>query len=82
MPADYMGGALAGGNSSPLGQGLGLPSDFELERAVQDILRSADLNSITKREVRGTLEEQFGMDLTAKKAMINKVIDRVLLGQA
>lgn len=57
------------------------PSDGELERAVQDILRNADLNTITKREVRRTLEEQFQMDLTARKGMINGVIDRVLMSQ-
>ncbi|RXW18316.1 hypothetical protein EST38_g7538 [Candolleomyces aberdarensis] len=62
--------------------GSGQPSDAELERAVQDILRNADLNSITKREVRRTLEEQYGTDLTSRKGMINGVIDRVLLSQA
>ena len=77
MPAPNFGGGLDGGQLSP-----GQPSDAELERAVQDILRNADLNSITKREVRRTLEEQFGMDLTSRKGMINGVIDRVLLGQA
>ncbi|KAJ3521156.1 hypothetical protein NMY22_g12430 [Coprinellus aureogranulatus] len=78
MPVADFGAGLAGGQSSPLGMGSGsmTPSDPELERAVQDILRSADLNTITKREVRRTLEEQFGMDLTAKKSFINGIIDR------
>lgn len=65
-----------------MGSGSLTPSDPELERAVQDILRSADLNTITKREVRRTLEEQFGMDLTPKKSFINGIIDRVLMSQA
>lgn len=73
MPVPDYGGGLG----SP-----GQPSDAELERAVQEILRNADLNSITKREVRRTLEEHFGMDLTSRKGMINGVIDRVLLNQA
>lgn len=55
------------------------PSDVDLERAVQNILRTADLNTVTKREVRRQLEEQFGTDLTARKAMINAAIDRTLL---
>jgi len=80
MPVDF-GSGLAGGLSSPLAQGSGLPSDTELEAAVQDILRNADLNSITKREVRRTLEEQFGMDLTPRKAYINGLIDKILLNQ-
>ena len=83
MPVPDFGSGLAGGQSSPLGMGSGAmtPSDPELERAVQDILRSADLNTITKREVRRTLEEQFGMDLTVKKSFINGIIDRVLMSQ-
>ncbi|KAJ7647442.1 glycosyltransferase family 2 protein [Roridomyces roridus] len=60
----------------------GAPSDAELERAVQDVLRSADLNSITKREIRRQLESQFGMDLTPRKTAINAAIDRVLLNHA
>jgi chitin synthase len=57
----------------------GAPSDAELERAVQEILRRADLNSVTKREIRRQLEEYFGMDLTMRKGTINAAIDRVLL---
>lgn len=60
----------------------GAPSDFDLERAVQDVLHSADLNSVTKREIRHQLEDQFGMDLTSRKGTINAAIDRVLLSQA
>ena len=59
----------------------GAPSDFDLERAVQDTLRSADLNSVTKREIRRQLESHFGMDLTSRKAVINAAIDRTLLDQ-
>ncbi|KDQ56608.1 glycosyltransferase family 2 protein [Jaapia argillacea MUCL 33604] len=55
------------------------PSDSELERAVHAILREADLNTITKREIRKRLEEQFGMDLTSRKASINATVDRILL---
>lgn len=60
----------------------GAPSDAELERAIQDILKSADLNSVTKREIRKQLEEIFGMDLTSRKGTINAAIDRILLSHA
>ncbi|KAG6826424.1 hypothetical protein H0H92_015837 [Tricholoma furcatifolium] len=60
----------------------GSPTDFDIERAVQHILRGADLNTVTKREIRRQLEETFGMDLTSRKASINAAIDRALLGQA
>jgi chitin synthase len=58
--------------------GLGAPTDADLERAVETILRGADLNTVTKRGVRQKLEEQFGTDLTARKATINNAIDRAL----
>jgi len=60
----------------------GAPTDAELEYSVLEILRTVDFNSVTKREIRRQLEERFGMDLTARKAMINSAIDRVLLSQA
>ena len=60
----------------------GAPTDADLEHSVLEILRTADLNSVTKREIRRQLEGRFGMDLTARKAMINSAIDRVLLSRA
>lgn len=60
----------------------GGPTDDELDRAVQELLHDADLNTITKREIRRRLEERFTMDLTSRKATINAAIDRVLLSHA
>ncbi|TFK32154.1 glycosyltransferase family 2 protein [Crucibulum laeve] len=60
----------------------GAPSDMDLDRAVQDVLRAADLNTVTKRGIRRQLEEHFGMDLMSRKTTINAAIDRVLLSQA
>jgi chitin synthase len=57
------------------------PSDAELDGAVQALLAHADLETITKREIRRRLEEQFGMDLAARKATINASIDRGLLNR-
>lgn len=59
-----------------------VPTDSDLERVVQDILQSADLNTVTKREIRRKLEDHFGMDLSARKATINQSIDRILLSHA
>ncbi|KAF8218382.1 glycosyltransferase family 2 protein [Mycena galopus ATCC 62051] len=60
----------------------GTPSDAQLDREVQNVLRNADLNSITKREIRRRLEGHFGMDLTSRKATINASVDRILLSHA
>ncbi|KAF8313908.1 chitin synthase-domain-containing protein [Cantharellus anzutake] len=76
---DIGGGGFSG---DFLGSPSGQPSDAELERAVQEILRDADLNVSTKRAIRSRLEESFGIDLTARKTTINAAIDRILLTQA
>jgi chitin synthase len=62
--------------------GEGQPSDAEIDRAIQGILRDADLNSITKREIRRRLEETFNVDLSTRKSTINTMIDRVLLSMS
>lgn len=61
---------------------LGGPTEAELERAVQDVLRKANLNSITKREIRRQLEDRFGIDLTSRKATINAAIDNVIFNKS
>jgi len=63
------------------GGGFNGPTDAELDNAVQALLVHADLETITKREIRRQLEEQFGMDLSARKATINAAIDRGLLSR-
>jgi len=70
-------GSPEGANLTP-----GMPTDADIDGAVQNILFDADLNSVTKREIRRKLEEHFGMDLTSRKATINAAIDRVLLSKA
>ena len=61
---------------------FGGPSDAELEEAVREVLRDADFNTVTKKQVRQRLEGLFNMDLSARKAIINATIDRVILAQS
>ena len=58
------------------------PSDAEIDNAVERVLRDADLTTVTKREIRRQLEDQYGMDLSSRKQAINAAIDRVLLSRA
>jgi len=60
----------------------GEPTDSDLEQAVTAVLSNADLNSVTKREIRRKLEDQFGMDLSSRKATINQAIDHNLLSRS
>ncbi|KIM58173.1 hypothetical protein SCLCIDRAFT_1191574 [Scleroderma citrinum Foug A] len=57
----------------------GTRSDADLERTVQEILWTANLNTVTKCEIHRQLEDHFGMDLMACKATINAAINRTLL---
>lgn len=57
------------------------PSDHDLEIAVRDLLRDADLNTVTKRAIREKLQTGFGVDLGPRKATINSIVDKVLLSQ-
>lgn len=80
---NYLGEVGGGLMGSPeyLGSPTGAPTDAELERAVQDILRDVDLTVSSKRGIRNKLEEIFGMDLASRKAFINAAIDRSLASQ-
>ncbi|KAL1916705.1 uncharacterized protein VTP21DRAFT_5409 [Calcarisporiella thermophila] len=60
----------------------GMPTDEEIVAEVQSILSTADLMSITKKQVREQLSARFGTDLTARKEFINKCIEQVLRGQS
>ena len=60
----------------------GTPSETDLERTSQDILQTADFNTVMECEIRRQLKEHFDMNLMAHKATINTTIDRTLLGQS
>jgi chitin synthase len=70
------------GSPDILDVSAGAPPDRDLELAVQQILQTVDLSSVTKRDIRRKLEDRFGVDLTTRKAIINAVIDRMLLMRA
>lgn len=49
----------------------GLPSDDSLLAEIREILRTADLMTVTKKGVKQELERRFGVSLDAKRAYIN-----------
>ena len=49
----------------------GLPSDDALLAEIREILRTADLMSVTKKSVKQELERRFGVGLDAKRSYIN-----------
>ncbi|RHZ77100.1 hypothetical protein Glove_186g151 [Diversispora epigaea] len=59
----------------------GFPSDEELLQEIRNILASANLMSITKKQVRDDLSQFFGMDMSPKKEYINNCIEMILQGK-
>ncbi|KAJ3056155.1 hypothetical protein HK097_007879 [Rhizophlyctis rosea] len=58
-----------------------LPSDDVILREVRRVLSTADLMTITKKQVRDDLSVYFGVDLTPKKGVINQFIEEILQGR-
>lgn len=48
-----------------------LPSDDALLAEIREILRTADLMSVTKKSVKQELERRFGVNLDIKRSYIN-----------
>ncbi|XP_062214430.1 upstream activation factor subunit spp27-like isoform X2 [Phragmites australis] len=53
-------------------------SDAELVERLREVLRSSDLNTTTTAALRRRLEEDFGADLSHKKAFIREQVDLFL----
>lgn len=50
---------------------LDLPSDDAILAEIREILRTADLMTVTKKSIKVELERKFGMSLDAKRAYVN-----------
>ncbi|PHH62254.1 hypothetical protein CDD81_7314 [Ophiocordyceps australis] len=60
---------------------VGLPSDDGLLAEIRDILRTADLMTVTKKGVKQELERRFDVPLDSKRAYINSATEAILSGQ-
>ncbi|PHH71051.1 hypothetical protein CDD82_6767 [Ophiocordyceps australis] len=60
---------------------VGLPSDDALLAEIRDILRTADLMTVTKKGVKQELERRFDVPLDSKRAYINSATEAILSGQ-
>ncbi|GAN00666.1 chitin synthase [Mucor ambiguus] len=59
----------------------GFPSDEEILNEIRAILATANLMSITKKQVREQLSDIFGFDMNFKKDFINSSIENILQGK-
>jgi chitin synthase len=55
-----------------------MPNDEVISQEIERILDNHDLRRLTKKQVRDTLSDIFGMDMTCKKEYINRCIDQFL----
>ncbi|KAF1811636.1 hypothetical protein P152DRAFT_398530 [Eremomyces bilateralis CBS 781.70] len=82
VPSGY--GDMAGGSNN-LGMEMGdmaaLPSDDALLAEIREILKTADLMSVTKKSIKLELERRFGVGLDGKRQYIGSATEAVLSGQ-
>ncbi|PVU87284.1 hypothetical protein BB559_006129 [Furculomyces boomerangus] len=69
-----------GNNDMQSNGDIRLPLEAEIEVHIKSILGNSDLNQITIKQVRQTLEQIFGADLSSKRDFINKTIQDYLQG--
>lgn len=55
-------------------------TDAQLEASIRKICDGADLDTLTKKGVRKQLEQEYGVNLTSRKDVINNLIESVLAG--
>lgn len=59
----------------------GLPTDDMILNEIRDILKTADLMTVTKKSVKQELERRFGCNLDVKRAYIGSATEAILSGQ-
>ncbi|EJT78647.1 hypothetical protein GGTG_03746 [Gaeumannomyces tritici R3-111a-1] len=69
------------GNEVEMANLAGLPTDDALLAEIREILRTADLMTVTKKGIKQELERRFGVPLEAKRAYINSATEALLSGQ-
>ncbi|KAK4158102.1 glycosyltransferase [Chaetomidium leptoderma] len=74
-------GASASQQELEMSNLAGLPSDDALLAEIREILRTADLMTVTKKGVKLELERRFGVPLDARRAYINSATEAILAGQ-
>lgn len=74
-------GSVQGFEMSELSHQHMLPSDDEILAEIRDVLRVADLMTVTKKSVKAELENRFQCNLDAKKMYISSATEAILGGQ-
>ncbi|KAI4121040.1 MAG: hypothetical protein LQ341_007465, partial [Variospora aurantia] len=79
-PSDVMGRGYDE-QSLHVAEAEGMPSDDALLGEIREILKTADLMTVTKKGIKQELERRFGVNLEPRKAYIGSATEAVLSGQ-
>jgi chitin synthase len=75
MPGNRMsqfgGSQFFNGSEMEMANLAGMPSDDALLAEIREILRTADLMTVTKKGIKQELERRFGVSLDSRRAYIN-----------
>ncbi|KIW58678.1 hypothetical protein PV05_03177 [Exophiala xenobiotica] len=84
-PSEMLGGGvLTSGRSiadMEMADLTGLPTDDMILNEIRDILKTADLMTVTKKGIKLELERRFDVNLDAKRAYIGSATEAILSGQ-
>ncbi|KAJ2907330.1 glycosyltransferase family 2 protein [Zalerion maritima] len=85
--SQFGGSQFFGGSQSASQQELemanlsGMPSDDAILAEIREILRTADLMTVTKKGIKQELERRFGIPLDSRRAYISSATEALLSGQ-
>lgn len=77
----HYGGSQMGMQELEMANLAGLPSDDAILAEIREILKTADLMTVTKKSIKTELERRFGVALDARRAYINSATEALLSGQ-
>ena len=78
-PSDILKGTH--GDNMEMNDFVGLPSDDALLAEIREILKTADLMTVTKKSIKAELERRFDMNLETRRAYIGSATEAILSGQ-
>ncbi|KAJ3264305.1 hypothetical protein HDU77_008867 [Chytriomyces hyalinus] len=81
MQSPVPGVVMANGGAAAAGPAGSEPTDEQLLNEIRRILATADLMTVTKKQVRDELTSLFRMDMTPRKTVINQFIEEILQGR-
>ncbi|KAK5062968.1 hypothetical protein LTR84_005044 [Exophiala bonariae] len=84
-PSDMLGGGLMTSGRSiadmEMSDLTGLPTDDMILNEIREILKTADLMTVTKKGIKQELERRFNVNLDVKRAYIGSATEAILSGQ-